>query len=272
LSRDSAAAPEAPDLGQHFLVDADALARLVAAAGLRPGDVVLDVGAGEGAITRRLAEAVAPDGRVVAVEVDARLAAGLRARRWAGVRVVEADILAMDLPSDVDAVVANPPFRILSPLVLRLLEEGVGRIVLVVPREFAERALARPGTERYGRLTVQLAVRARAAKLFDLPRRAFQPPPEVPASVLRFEPRALPSGVDEAFLGALLEAAWASKQRTLRHGLASLAAGKGLSSGAITEALRDRGWEGARPGELAPRDFVELAKVLAPGAPGRGKR
>jgi 16S rRNA (adenine1518-N6/adenine1519-N6)-dimethyltransferase len=252
----------AADLGQHFLVDEGAVAQLVAAARLQPGEVVLDVGAGEGVLTRRLAEAVRPGGRVVAVELDPALAARLRAQRLRGVEVVEGDALQVPLPEPLDAVVANPPFRVLSPLLARLLGAGPGRLLLVVPREFAGRVLARPGTERYGRLTVQLALRAEAERVADLPRRAFAPPPEVPASILRLVPRGLPPGVEPEVLDAVLEAAWASKRRTLRHGLGTLGPALRISSGAITEALRRRGWERRLPGQLGPRDYAALAAEL----------
>lgn len=253
----------APPLGQHFLVDAEALDRLVAAAQLREGERVLDVGAGRGAIAERLCAAVGPRGRVVAVEVDPALAAALRAKGLANLEVVEGDALALALPR-CDAVVANPPFRIAAPLLLRLLDAGFGRAVLVLPRELADRALAPPRTERYGKLTVQLALRAKVQRLFDVPPRAFDPPPRVRASVLRLEPRALPAGLDLAVLDAVLDAAWASRHRTLRHGLAPLAAALRISSGQVTEALRARGWSAAKPEQLSAADYADLARALAP--------
>lgn len=253
----------APPLGQHFLVDAEALDHLVAAARLADGERVLDVGAGQGAIAERLCAAVGPRGRVVAIEVDPRLAAALRAKRLANLDVVEGDALTLPLPR-CDAVVANPPFRIAAPLLLRLLDAGFGRALLVLPRELADRALAPPRTGRYGKLTVQLALRASVQRLFDVPPRAFDPPPRVRASVVRLEPRALPPGLDLAVLDAVLDAAWASRHRTLRHGLAPLAAELRISSGAITEALRARGWAAAKPEHLSPGDYADLARALAP--------
>lgn len=249
------------DLGQHFLVDPEALDRLVAAAELAEGETVLDVGAGPGAITERCAAAVGPGGRVVAVEVDPGLVQGLRARRLRGVEVVEGDALTLPLPR-CDAVVANPPFRIAAPLLLRLLDAGFGRAALVLPRELADRLLATPRTERYGKLTVQVALRAWSKRRFDLPPGAFDPPPRIRATVVRFAPRPLPAGLDLAVLDAVLDAAWASRQRTLRHGLAPLAARLRLSSGHITEVLRARGWSAAKPEELSPKDWADLARAL----------
>lgn len=249
------------DLGQHFLVDAEALDRLVAAAELQPGETVLDLGAGPGAIAERCAAAVAPRGKVLAVEVDPSLAAALRHRRLPGVEVVEGDAMALALPR-VDAVVANPPFRVAAPLLLRLLDAGCGRALLVLPRELVDRLLAPPRTERYGKLSVQVAVRARVKRLFDVPPRAFDPPPRVRASVVRLDPKPPPAGLDLGLLDRVLDAAWASRHRTLRHGLAPLAAELRLSSGRITEALRARDWAAAKPEALGPKDWADLARAL----------
>lgn len=249
------------DLGQHFLTDPAEVERPLAAASPREGERALDIGAGEGALTLPLARAVGTAGRVVAVEVDEAFAARLRERAGANVQVVRGDALQARLPAS-DVVVANPPFRIAAPLLLRLLEVGFQRALLVVPRELADRLLAPPRSERYGRLTVQVAVRAAVRRLYDLPRGAFTPPPRVRTSVVRVEPRRAPAGLDLAVLDAVLEAAWESKERTLRHGLAALAPRLSTSSGRVTEALRAHGWEAARPADLAPRDWAELARAL----------
>jgi 16S rRNA (adenine1518-N6/adenine1519-N6)-dimethyltransferase len=256
-------AGERPPLGQHFLVDGAIVDRLVALAEPAPGEVALDVGAGPGAIALRLAAAVGPQGRVVAVELDGVLAQRLRATAPPHVEVVEGDALALPLP-EADLCAANLPFQVAAPLLLRLLDAGVGRMALVVPRELADRLLAARGSARYGRLTVQVALRAKVRRAFDVPPVAFAPPPRVPTCVVRVDPRAPPRGLALERLDELLEHAWASRQRTLRHGLAPLANAWRISSGAITEALRARGWEQATPGDLAPADFAALVRDLAP--------
>jgi 16S rRNA (adenine1518-N6/adenine1519-N6)-dimethyltransferase len=247
------------DLGQHPLRDARLVARIVRAARLRPGESVLDVGAGAGALTLPCARAVQPGGEVQAIELDPALAARLRAARVPGVRVVQGDALALPLPR-CDAVVANPPFRIAAPLLLRLLDAGFGRAVLVLPRELAERLRAARGAERYGRLSVQVQARAAVEELFPAPRAAFAPPPRVPCSVVRLAPRA--PGCDPALLDLVLEHAWASKARTLRHALAPLPPALRVSSGMLSALLDARGWSSARPADLDPDDYEELARAL----------
>lgn len=258
------------DLGQHFLVDPGVVEKLVDAAGLGDGDVVFEPGAGRGAITEALSRAVEPLGRVVAVEYDARLALDLTARRLRCVEVVLGDALTVPWPSRVDGVVSNPPFRILSPLVFRILERRVPRSAVVVPREFADRLLAGPRTKSYGRLTIAVACRADVSGLFSVPRGAFDPRPQVTAAALLLVPRPVDPDLDLALLDELLKAAWESQERTLRHGLAPIATRRKIASSRITKALGADDWGAKRPRELAPEDWMRLAKAIRGGANDKG--
>lgn len=262
---------EDPDLGQHVLIDPGAIEKLVAAASLADGDTVLEPGAGRGAITERLSRAVQPAGRVVAIEYDERLASDLAARRLPCVEVVEGDALSVAWPSRVDAVVANPPFRILSPLGFRILERRVPRSALVVPFEFANRLLARPRALAYGQLTIAVAIRANVRGLFSVPRRAFHPPPEVSAAAVLLTPRPVDPDLDLALLDELLNVAWESKEQTLRHGLAPIAARLHVSSARITQVLAAHGWGTKRPSELAPEDWTTLTREIQGQAKRRGQ-
>lgn len=238
---------------------------MVDAAALASGETALDVGAGQGAIA---AEAAARGAKVVAIEVDPVLAAGLRARNVA-LEVVEGDALVVPLPR-VDAVVSNPPFKVAAPIVLRLLDVGFGRAVLVLPAELVERLLARPGGERYGRLTVQVAARATATPLFRLKRRDLDPPPEVDVAVVRLAPRPAP-GADLTLLDVLLAHAFESRRRKLRHGLGRVATELRISSGRVTEALRATDSEDALPGDLDVEQWLDLARRVS-GSTGGNER
>ncbi|MHB8634600.1 MAG: rRNA adenine N-6-methyltransferase family protein [Thermoplasmatota archaeon] len=252
--------------GQHFLAAPGVVRRLVAEAALRRGESVLDVGSGEGVLTRALAQAVAP-GRVTAIENDPRLAAGLRAERLPGVTVLDGDALQVPLP-EIDAVVSNPPFRIAAPMLLRLLEHGFGRALLVLPRELAERLVAAPGSPRYGRLTVQVAARAATDLLYPVPRRAFRPPPTVACAVVRVTPTV--GGDVPPTLEILLQTAWMQPRRTNRHALAPLARTLGVPPMAVTEALRRADVEGQTPFDTSPEAFVQAAQDLAARLPSNG--
>lgn len=260
--------------GQHFLSGAPSVVRrMVEAATVAPGDHVLDVGAGTGAFTELLGPAVGPTGRVTAIEADAGLASRLEGKGIANTVVVAGDALAVPLPQRIDAVVANPPYRILVPLLMRLFRHGFGRAVVVVPRELAERLTAEAGGESYGKLTVQAAARGTTETLFRVAKHAFDPPPEVASCVIRVVPHAAgspQSRVDLALLDTVLEAAWMQRNRTNRHAFAPLAALLGIPPMAVTLALRDAGMEGKTPVATSPADFFavvqELAKSRAPAA------
>jgi len=174
--------------GYHRLAD-DWAGRLVASAGVRPGDLVLDVGAGTGALTRPL---VAAGARVVAVELHPKRAAQLRARYPRDVvTVVQADAADLRLPRRPFHVVANPPFGIVASLLRRLLHPGsrLQRADLVVPTHMAERWAAGTvrGAARWGAVFT-------CAVGPELPRRAFRPATPAPAAVLTIRRRPRPGG------------------------------------------------------------------------------
>jgi 16S rRNA (adenine1518-N6/adenine1519-N6)-dimethyltransferase len=256
--------PETRAEGAHFLsASPEVVARLVAAAGLAPGLHALDVGAGTGALTRAVAAAVQPGGSVLAVERDADRAGRLASMALPGVRVVQGDALAVRLPPRIDAVVSNPPFRILPALLRRLLDHGFGHAVLVMPQELAERLTAGPKQEGYGRLTVQVAARAKAKVLFPLRRKDFDPPPAVPCCVVEIRPKPRDEALDLAMLDTVLEAAWGAKARTLRHSLAPLAETLGVPPQAVTEAIAQVNGAARTAAEVSPWEYTVLAKALA---------
>lgn len=253
--------------GAHYLqADGPVVRRLVEAAALRPGETVLDAGAGLGAITQPLCQAVAPGGQVLAVEQKVDLADRLKANHlWPGLRVIAGDVLAVRLPDPLDAVVANPPYRILPALLRRLLAHGFGRAVLVVPEELARRLTAQPKGEDYGKLTVQVASRAKCELLFPVSRRSFDPPPAVASAAVRIVPKAASAteGLDDAMLDAVLDAAWEGRARTLRHALAPLAASLRLPPQDISDAVAMVKGEQRRFADVSPWEFTVLARHLS---------
>lgn len=237
--------------------------RIVAAAALKPGEAALDVGAGQGAITALIAAAVAPDGSVVAVETAPELCAHLRGLGLPGLTVVPGDALKVGLPTRLDAVVANPPYRIIPGLLRRLLDHGFGRAVLVMPKELAERLTALPKGELYGKLTVEIGLRAKCKILFPLRRSDFEPPPEVESRVVSVVPKPVDAGLDFVVVQAVLDAAWAAPRKTMRHSLAPLAAQLHVPPAVVTEAqtLCDAG--GRRATDVSPFEYGVIAKALA---------
>lgn len=210
-------------LGQHFLRRQDLLARIAQAACPESEPLVLEIGAGQGALTAHLLPRC---DRLIAIELDARLAAVLE-RRFGdrpGLRIVRQNVLALDLAQWGPAVVAgNIPYYISSPILDRVLALGplLRRAVLLLQREVAERVAAQPGSRRYGLLSVQAQLVAEPEVLFLVPPSAFAPPPKVESAVLRLTPRPSPP-LEWSKLPGFLEFArhcFRFKRRTLRNNL-----------------------------------------------------
>lgn len=254
--------PETRSKGAHFLTSKAALDRVVAAAELKPGEAILDLGAGGGSITRRVAAAVQPGGSVLAIEREHDLVAALREMGWPGTTVVQGDALRVGLPRRIDAVVANPPYRILPALLRRLLEHGFGRAVLVMPEELAQRLTAQPGGEAYGKLTVQMALRAKSKLLFPLKRSDFDPPPAVASVVVQVVPK-VPPQLDWDLLDTILDTAWPARRKTLRHSLAPLAEVLGVPPQVVSQALEESATRDRTALDAAPWEYAKLTLALA---------
>ena len=253
------------ELGQHFLVDARALARIVAAAELTADDAVLEIGAGVGNLTRLLA---ASAGRVVAVEIDRRFLPVLEAELadCPNVHLVAGDILALD-PSDLMGegpykVVANLPYAITSAVLRHLLEARIPpqRMVVTVQREVAERIVARGG--RMSLLAVSVQFYGCPQLLFRLRPGAFYPPPEVESAVVRIDRHPEPP-VEVTDVGWFFQVVRAGFSQPRKQLINSLASGLGISPGEAASALREAGVDPrARAERLSLEDWARLARRL----------
>jgi 16S rRNA (adenine1518-N6/adenine1519-N6)-dimethyltransferase len=219
----------APKLGQNFLVDVAARQAIADALGDVRERTVIEIGPGHGAISSILA---ARCGRLIAIEVDRALAAELRFqfRDQPQVEIVEADVLMVDFAALVPAgetadVVGNLPYYITSPILMRLFGAGqqglLGRAVVMMQREVADRLAAAPGVRDYGLLSATTQMNAQVETLFTLPPTAFSPPPDVFSTVLRltFQPRFAELGVEPAAFDAFLRGCFAQKRKTLANNL-----------------------------------------------------
>lgn len=256
--------------GQHFLVQPAIAERIVALAGLQPDDTVLEIGPGRGALTALLAGRCA---RLVLVEVDRDLAAGLRARFAAtpGVELIEGDVLRIDLGAALGGgrpatVIANLPYNISTPVLMRLLgtPELFARLVLMLQREVAERLCAAPGSKTYGGLSVVVQAIAETRVALRVPASAFAPVPKVESAVVVITPRR-PVPLDAArrrALRAVVRTAFARRRKQLVNVIAPLSADP---RGVLTALALD---PTARPETLTPAQFVALADALAPATDG----
>jgi 16S rRNA (adenine1518-N6/adenine1519-N6)-dimethyltransferase len=252
-------------LGQHFLVNEDVLARIVGAAELSADDVVLEIGAGLGHLTRLLADAA---GTVVAVELDRDLIPVLEGELAAcgNVRVVHGDIMALD-PVQLVArqpykVVANLPYAITSAVLRHLLEASMPpeRLVVTVQREVAERIVARDG--RLSLLSIAVQFYGRPELLFRLKPGNFYPPPAVDSAVLRIDwhGRQPVPEEDVNLFFRVVRAGFSQPRKQIRN---SLAGGLALSRETVTEALRAADVPPRRrPERLQLEDWARLTEAL----------
>ena len=208
--------------GQHFLVDAVTIDQIVRAIAPRPGQPLVEIGPGLGAMTQPLLERC---GALTVIELDRDLAARWRERP--GVTVVESDVLRVDFAALADAagaplrVVGNLPYNISTPILFHLLAVAP-RVVdqhFMLQKEVVDRMAASPGGKDFGRLTVMLQWRYRIDALFDVPPEAFDPPPRVQSAIVRMLPLATPPLLDEARLSALVTVAFSQRRKLLRHTL-----------------------------------------------------
>lgn len=250
-------------LGQNFILDRQLLARIAAIPGQLEGAPVYEVGPGPGGLTRALLDAGAS---VVAVERDRRCMpalAELEAQFPGRLRVISGDALAIDEPSaagDGAHVVANLPYNVGTALLLRWLGGAWppwwSSLTLMFQREVAERIVAGPGSEHYGRLSVAAQWRSTPRIAMQVHRSAFVPPPKVASAVVHILPAASPEGVDPSVLEMLTAAAFGQRRKMLRSSLKSV-------PGAL-EAAEALGIDAARRAEtVSVAEYVALARRLS---------
>jgi 16S rRNA (adenine1518-N6/adenine1519-N6)-dimethyltransferase len=255
-------------LGQNFVIDPNTVRRLVRTAGVGIDDVVVEVGPGLGSLTLGLLAEVS---RVVAVEIDPRLAQLLpttvaqRAPELASrLEVVLQDALKLeDVPGPPPtAFVANLPYNVAVPVLLRLLEKlpSLQKGLVMVQAEVADRLAAPPGSKTYGVPSVKAAWYADVSKAGTIGRNVFWPAPNVDSGLVAFARRE-PPDADREKTFAVIDAAFAQRRKTLRAALAGWAG----SSAVAEERLRAAGIDPSARGEvLAVEDFARLAATAAP--------
>lgn len=261
-------------LGQHFLADPGIAARIVEAVGATPADLVCEIGAGEGALTRLLA---ARAGRLVALEVDRRLHAALAAvaRRWSTVEVHLADARTFAYESLRDQrpalegrvlVVGNLPYSASKPILARLWDAraALEAATVMLQREVAERLVAPPGGKTYGVPSVLWGAWADVALLFAVPPGAFRPPPAVESAVVhavfRWTPR-VPIDDPAAFV-RVVKAGFGQRRKTLANALR--AGFPALGAPGVEARLARAGIDPRRRAEtLTLEEFARLARFFA---------
>ena len=259
--------------GQNFLIDPHVLAKITAAADLHPDEAVIEVGPGIGTLTQELAEGA---GKVLAIEIDRHLVEVLEKTLapYPNVTVISHDVLEvsaqemreMTAPFEQVKMVANLPYNITSPLVMKILEEApfVSQMVLMVQEEVARRMQAEPGTKEYGSLSVAVQYYAESEIAAFVPLNCFYPRPKVGSCVISLRRRSEPGAKvkDEALLFAVVRAAFNQRRKTLLNSLSNGMA-ESFTKEQIGKALAAAGVDPAQRGEtLSLNSFAMIANSL----------
>ncbi len=259
--------------GQNFLIDSGVLEGIVEAAGVTEDDCVLEIGPGIGSLTQYLAEAA---GRVVAVEIDKTLLPVLddTLSEYDNVTIINNDVLKVDITEVVNEynqgrpikVVANLPYYITTPIIMKLFESGapIESITVMVQKEVADRMSAGPGNKDYGSLSLAVGFYAEAQAVMDVPPSSFIPQPKVGSAVVKLvrcdEPRV--SVKDEKFMFAIIRDAFNQRRKTLSNAISN-GAELHVSRQQVTDALTTMGIDERARGEtLTLAQFAELSDIL----------
>ncbi|WP_347861773.1 16S rRNA (adenine(1518)-N(6)/adenine(1519)-N(6))-dimethyltransferase RsmA [Salimicrobium sp. PL1-032A] len=263
-------------LGQNFLVDVNILKNMLHHAGINEHTAAIEIGPGIGALTEQLALRAAS---VTAFEIDQRLVPVLKEELspYGNVTILNQDILEADVEelvgelqrqSDEVRVVANLPYYITTPILMKLLMEHLNfqSITVMIQKEVAERMSASPNTKSYGSLSIAVQYYTTASIPMIVPKSVFMPQPNVDSAVLHLEKRDVPpvDVDDEDFFFEMVRASFKQRRKTLMNNLGSFFKGT-LEKPEIRQRMEDAGIDPGRRGEsLSMEEFAALANAFSP--------
>jgi 16S rRNA (adenine1518-N6/adenine1519-N6)-dimethyltransferase len=264
-------------LGQNFLIDPNILRNITEHAGLTKNTAAIEIGPGIGALTEQLARA---SGKVLAFEIDQRLIPILKdtLSPYDNVTIVNEDVLKADVKAVMDQelqgfddimVVANLPYYVTTPIILKLLMEKlpIRGICVMLQKEVGDRISAKPGTKEYGSLSIAIQYYTEAEMVMTVPKTVFMPQPNVDSAVIRLTKREKPpvDVKDEDFLFFITRSSFAQRRKTILNNLTSQLPNGKEKKEAILEALQSAGVDPTRRGEtLSIEEFGLLSDHLLP--------
>jgi 16S rRNA (adenine1518-N6/adenine1519-N6)-dimethyltransferase len=255
-------APPKKNLGQHFLHERGIIEKIVLAVDPQPGDALVEIGPGQGALTLPL---LRQHGALTVIEFDRDLITPLMesAEGVGDLTIIHKDVLKVDFGKLAGEgrirLIGNLPYNISTPILFHVLEhaEAIIDMHFMLQKEVVERMASEPGSKVYGRLSVMLQAVCRVIPLFDVPPGAFRPPPKVDSAVVRLLPKpAAEVGIsDPALFEALVRDAFGQRRKTLRNAVQALCTSEDI----LAAGLRPE----ARAEQLAVPEFIALANYLA---------
>lgn len=262
-------------LGQNFLIDTNVLKKIVDFADLGEESGAIEIGPGIGALTEQLARS---SKKVVAFEIDQRLLPILAdtLSPYPNVKVIHQDVLKADVKTVIKEefegisdlmVVANLPYYVTTPIIMRLLEEQlpIRGIVVMLQKEVADRISAKPGTKDYGSLSIAIQYYTKAETVMIVPKTVFVPQPNVDSAVIRLTKRESPAVQvrDESFFFLVTRASFAQRRKTILNNLTSQLPDGKQKKEDILKALQASGIDPSRRGEtLSLQEFAALTDQL----------
>lgn len=249
-------------LGQNFLHDEKVLNKIATSTNAKENDLILEIGPGKGALTKKLKKTGAS---VLAFEIDERMLPILQELEDDKTKIILQDILKVDLKKELSNytynnlyVIANIPYYITTPIIKKLIDSelDIENIVLLVQKEFAERVSAKEGCKEYDSLTVYLNYYYKITKLFVVKNTCFSPVPKVDSAVIKFEKNNLYVSNEKKFM-KLIEDAFRFKRKTLKNNL------KGYDWNKIYSFLSEKCFsESVRAEEISLENYIELTEFL----------
>lgn len=264
-------------LGQNFLIDPNILRKIVSQAGLTKDSAAIEIGPGIGALTEHLARDA---GKVLAFEIDQRLLPVLAdtLSLYDNVKVIHSDILKADVERAIQEelagfedimVVANLPYYVTTPIILKLLLEKlpIRGMVVMLQKEVAERITAKPGTKAYGSLSIAIQYYTEADYAMTVPKSVFMPQPNVDSAVIRMikRPEPIVNVIDEDFFFSVTRGSFVQRRKTILNNLQSAMPNGKAKKDFILQALEEAGIDPTRRGEtLSIKEFGLLSDKLYP--------
>lgn len=264
-------------LGQNFLIDPNILRKIVSQAGLTKDSAAIEIGPGIGALTEHLARDA---GKVLAFEIDQRLLPVLAdtLSPYDNVKVIHSDILKADVERAIQEelagfedimVVANLPYYVTTPIILKLLLEKlpIRGMVVMLQKEVAERITAKPGTKAYGSLSIAIQYYTEADYAMTVPKSVFMPQPNVDSAVIRMikRPEPIVNVIDEDFFFSVTRGSFVQRRKTILNNLQSAMPNGKAKKDFILQALEEAGIDPTRRGEtLSIKEFGLLSDKLYP--------